>query len=190
MRTKITLAAKIWWEVERNLKTRSIKIMPWLWVCRENAIQCNTNNCRKSRYNQQNAIENRHIEHICVTHTMPNCWKGCWGEWSLLTGSLWNMLGKPWPLLPRMAVEELLQFWETCPNQPQSMNLVSLLRFSERFMTAKCVLISARFPSRELQYHETKTNQLRRSHHMKTAGKRWSLLTPGPGDNNRLNFQT
>lgn len=82
------------------LKTRSIKIMPWLWVCRENAIQCNTNNCRKSRDNQQNAIENRHIEHICVTHTMPNCWKGCWGEWSLLTGSLWNMLGKPWPLLP------------------------------------------------------------------------------------------
>jgi len=58
---------------------------------------------------------------------------------------------------------------------PQSMNLVSLLRFSEGFMTAKCVLISARFPSRELQYHETKTNQLRRSHHMKTAGKRWSL---------------
>ena len=82
------------------LKTRSIKIMPWLWVCRGNAIQCNTNNCRKSRDNQQNAIENRHIEHICVTHTMPNCWKGCWGEWSLLTGSLWNMLGKPWPLLP------------------------------------------------------------------------------------------
>lgn len=48
-------------------------------------------------------------------------------------------------------------------------------QISERFMTAKCVLISARFPSRELQYHETKTNQLRRSHHMKTAGKRWSL---------------
>lgn len=102
------------------LKTRSIKIMPRLWVCREHAIQCNTNNCRKSRDNQQNAIENRHIEHICVTHTMPNCWKGCWGEWSLLTGSLWNMLGKPWPLLPRMAVEELLQFWGTCPDQPFS----------------------------------------------------------------------
>lgn len=56
-----------------------------------------------------------------------------------------------------------------------NMSRPTLLRFSERFMTAKCVLISARFPSRELQYHETKTNQLRRSHHMKTAGKRWSL---------------
>lgn len=121
------------------LKTRSIKIMPWLWVCRENAIQCNTNNCRKSRYNQQNAIENRHIEHICVTHTMPNCWKGCWGEWSLLTGSLWNMLGKPWPLLPSgWQWKSYSSFGEHVPTNPNQWTLYPFSDFRALYDCKVC----------------------------------------------------
>ena len=66
---KITLAAKIWWEVERNLKTRSIKIMPRLWVCWENAIQCNTKQLpQKSLQSAKCNWESAYRTHLCHSH--------------------------------------------------------------------------------------------------------------------------